>query len=201
MDAGFARGPAATPDDAIATDRLLLRRPHPTDAAPVAALMTPGVSRWLASWPSPMSPEAAAQRIGDACRSVDAGEALHFVIERRADWTVMGWIGVRRIASEPGRGDLGYWLGEAFHKQGYASEAARAAVAAGFNRLGLASIEAGAQSGNDASFALMRGLGMQPAGEQVVCASARTRDERCTFFAVAAEQFAQVTSSPRGRRQ
>ena len=43
----------------IETPRLRLRPPRPEDAPAGAALMTPGVSRWLARWPVPFTPEMA----------------------------------------------------------------------------------------------------------------------------------------------
>jgi ribosomal-protein-alanine N-acetyltransferase len=63
-------------------------------------------------------------------------------------------------------------------------EAAPATVAAAFARLGLDVIEAGAQPGNAASFAVMRACGMQPIGERDVFAAARGRHERCMFYEV-----------------
>jgi hypothetical protein len=41
----------AAADGAIDTPRLRLRPVHDGDAEATARLMTPGVSRWLASWP------------------------------------------------------------------------------------------------------------------------------------------------------
>jgi ribosomal-protein-alanine N-acetyltransferase len=63
-------------------------------------------------------------------------------------------------------------------------EAAPATVAAAFERLELDVIEAGAQPGNAASFAVMRVCGMQPVGERDVFAAARGRHERCMFHEV-----------------
>lgn len=40
-----------------------LRPLRPADAAALSALMTPEVSRWLASWPVPFTPEMAEARL------------------------------------------------------------------------------------------------------------------------------------------
>ena len=82
------------------------------------------------------------------------------------------------------RGVLAYWLGKKHHGYGYMREAAPATVAAAFERLDLEVIEAGAQPGNAASFAILRSCGMAPAGERMVFASARGRDELCLLYEV-----------------
>jgi ribosomal-protein-alanine N-acetyltransferase len=82
------------------------------------------------------------------------------------------------------RGGLGYWLGEAYHGQGYMVEAAAAAVAEAFARFDLDAIEAGAQPANAPSLAVMRRLGMQPIGERPIWAEARGREEICAYFAI-----------------
>src|SRR5207244_2226794 len=95
--------------DGIDTDRIHLRCVRHSDAAVVAQLMTPRVSRWLASWPETVTEEVVAVRILEARAAVADGQALHFLIARRTDGAVMGWIRVSRIKAAPKRGDLGYW--------------------------------------------------------------------------------------------
>ena len=175
--------------DAIDTKRTRLRCVRHSDAAVVAQLMTPSVSRWLASWPTTVTEQFVAARILEAREAVAAGLALHFLIERRTDGAVMGWVRVSRVETEPRRGDLSDWLNDAYHGNGYMSEAARAAVSAGFEKLALDSIESGAQPENSASFAVMRRLGMERSGERVVWASARGRDELCVFYSITREIF------------
>ena len=107
----------------------------------------------------------------------------------------MGWIRVSRIEASPVRGELGFWLGEAYHGHGYMTEGAVVAVAAAFHHLNLDAIEGGAQPDNAASFAVMRRLGMEPAGERVVWASARGRDELCIFYSVTRDRFSRQVHS------
>jgi ribosomal-protein-alanine N-acetyltransferase len=118
------------------------------------------------------------------------GQALCFAIERRDGGDLIGLVMIVRSKHNARCGDLGYWLGEAFHHQGYMSEAAGAAVAAAFVRLDLTAIEAGAQPDNAGSFAVMRHLGMRPIDERPVWAEARGREERCVYYAVTRDEYA-----------
>ena len=70
--------------------------------------------------------------------SYAAREAVHFLIERRADQAAIGYARVARVPGSLHRGDLSYWIGEDYHGQGYATEAALAAVGAAFESLVLA---------------------------------------------------------------
>jgi ribosomal-protein-alanine N-acetyltransferase len=172
--------PAGTVD----TPRLRLRPVRASDAAETARLMTPAVSRWLATWPSPITEAAVAERLAWATAAAAAGTVLCFAIERRDDGVMMGWVTVMRSQGDPARGDLGYWLGEPFHGRGYMREAARAALDQAFSRLGLSVVEAGAQPDNGASLRVMRALGMRPVGARMVWASARSREELCEYYEI-----------------
>ncbi len=169
----------------LGTERLRLRCVRPEDAAQVSRLMTLAVSRWLASWPVPFTPEMAAERIMAAYAESEKGRLLPFAIERRFDGVLLGWISVTRDAEDDRRGALGYWLGEEHHGYGYMREAAAVVVAAAFDRLELEVIEAGAQPGNVAAFAVLRGCGMAPTGGRMVFAPARGQDELCLFYEAA----------------
>ena len=160
--------------------RLNLRLVAPQDAAALSALMTPSVSRWLISWPVPFTPAMAAARIDRARAAQAAGDMLPFVIERRADAAVLGWLSLTRTGER--RALLSYWLGECHHGQGYMREALRAAIPAAFDLLDLDTIEAAAQPGNDRSLTLLRACGMLPLGERMIFAPARGRDELCAVL-------------------
>ena len=168
----------------IETPRLRLRCVRQDDAARVSAMMTPAVSRWVATWPVPFTPEMASERIAAARDAAAVGTTLPFAVERRSDGALLGWIGVHRGATAGRRGMLGYWLGEEHQGQGYMREAAPAAVVAGFDLLGLGVVEAAAQPENAASLAVLRTCGMEPVGERTFFAPARGRDELCLFFEV-----------------
>ena len=175
--------------ETIDTERTTLRCIQRDDAAAIVTLMTPSVSRWLAAWPSPITEEAVIAKIIEARTAIANRQALHFLIERRSDRTPMGWIRISRVIDRPRRGDLSYWLNDAYHGRGYASEAAVAAIAAAFDHLDLDDIEAGAQPENVASFAVMRRLGMEFFEERMVWASARGRNELCVFYLISRERL------------
>ena len=63
--------------------------------------------------------------------------------------TVLGCCGIeKRDGEQP---EIGYWLGVAFWGQGYATEAARAAIDHAFGDLGYDALQAGARVSNPAS--------------------------------------------------
>jgi ribosomal-protein-alanine N-acetyltransferase len=179
----MSTGDAAV-DEVVDTPRLRLRPVHEGHAEAIARLMTPALSRWLASWPSPITTTAVAARIASIREAIAAGRTLCFAIERRDDSAMIGWVSVTRSQHDAARGNLGYWLGEPFQQHGYMTEAARATLVAGFARLDLATIEAGAQPDNEASLRIMRKLGMRPIGVRSMWASARGREELCEYYEI-----------------
>ena len=179
---------AASP--VVETARLRLRTVDERDAPAAARLMTPAVSQWLASWPSPLDEPGAAARLRRMREATLQGQALCLAIEGRDDGGLMGLVLIVRAKYDARRGDLGYWLGERFHRRGYMAEAAAAAVAEAFIRLDLDAIEAGAQPANEASLAIMRRLGMRPIDERPVWAEARGQEERCAYYEITRREHA-----------
>jgi [ribosomal protein S5]-alanine N-acetyltransferase len=174
----------------IETARLRLRPVDESDAPTAARLMTPDVSRWLASWPAPLDEQQAATRLRHMQDATRQGRALCLAIERRQNPDLIGLVMIVRSKHNARRGDLGYWLGEAFHHQGYMTEAAAAAIAEAFTRLDLNAIEAGAQPGNAGSLAVMQRLGMRHIDERPVWAEARGREEWCVYYAITRDEHA-----------
>lgn len=166
------------------TQRLRLRSPTPADAAMVAQLLSPAVSRWLAAWPQPLTEAVAGQKITAAQEEIEAGLALCYLMERQADHAIMGWFKVSRSEHNPGLGDLSYWLNECYHGHGYATEALLGLLPLAFEQLNLDEIEAGAQLENTASFAVMKKLGMKACGRRAVWAPTRNREEYCDFYSL-----------------
>ena len=161
--------------------RFRLRTPEIADANTLAALMTPGVSRWVASWPSPCPPRFVEERIEAALRAQAAGTALTYVIETAAG-DVAGWIGFYAPAEQPRCATVGYWLGEAHQGRGLMSAVLPVALNRAFAALDIDSIEAGLQPANLSSQAVLKKCGMAYTGERTIYASARERDELCAFF-------------------
>ncbi len=169
----------------LETERLRLRCVRPADAAGLSAMMTHAVSRWVAAWPVPFTVGMATERIATMRLACTEGRSLPCAIERRRDGVLLGTLTVARREASDRRAMLGYWLGEAHQGHGYMREAAPAIVRLAFRMFDLDSIEAAAQPGNAASFAILRRCGMAPAGERMILAPARGRDELCLVYEVA----------------
>lgn len=166
----------------LETLRLHLRCVTATDAQATSRLMTPEVTRWVAYWPYPFTPEMAAQRIETFRRQARAGNALPFAVILKETGELLGYVMLNRDADDPRLGLFGYWLGEAYHGKGYMSEIAPVVLAAAFERFGIDTVEAAAQIGNAASLRVMRRCGMRSLGTGMIHAPARQRDELCEFF-------------------
>lgn len=172
------------PFEPLETARLRLRCVSHEDALVVSQMMTPEISRWVASWPIPFTREMASARIKAAREMAYAGDALPFAVIVKESGELIGWVTLNRDDDDQRRGSFGYWLGEAHHGKGYMRELAPVVLAAGFRLLNLDVIEAGAQPENVASFSIMQSCGMNFVGERSVYAHARTRNEICPFYEI-----------------
>lgn len=172
------------PFEPIETARLKMRCVAPGDAAATSALMAPEVSRWLANWPVPFTPEMAATRIELVRKLAAKGGAMPLAVVSKASDEFAGWVMIHREADDRRRASFGYWLGQAHHGKGYMKEIAPVALAAAFRLLDLDVISAGAHPSNLASLAVMRRCGMKHVGEGLVYASARERKEHCHFYEI-----------------
>ncbi|HEX6958780.1 MAG TPA: GNAT family N-acetyltransferase [Ferrovibrio sp.] len=168
----------------IATTRLMLRPPQLGDASALARLMTEDVSRWTAAWPYPLSEAAAREKLRETLAAMAAGQCFARAIARPGHDDAIGWLGVALIASAPPTGSLGYWLGAAFHRQGYLSEALPPFVQAAIAVLRLSRLETGVQPANAASLALLRRLGMRFVETRMHHVPARRREELTAFYAM-----------------
>lgn len=188
--AALSSGPACPQAPAMRNDllpvrtaRLRIRLAGRADAAPLAALMTEAISARLSAWPMPWTAGRMAARITE-WRAI----GLPCVVEGRTDAALIGWVHALRSREDPGRASMGWWCAEAHRGQGYLREAAAALLPLVFRQLGVAVVEAGAQLDNHASFAVMRALGMRPAGERRTFSPARNREERTIFHEVGAAE-------------
>jgi [ribosomal protein S5]-alanine N-acetyltransferase len=172
------------PFEPMETERLLLRCVAAGDAASTSTLMTPEVSRWVAYWPVPFTPDMATARIEAVRQLAFKGDALPLAVVAKASSELVGWAMLNRDDEDRRRGSLGYWLGEKHHRKGYMKEIAPVVLAAGFRLLDLDVIEAAAQQANAGSFAVMQACGMKPVGEGMVYAPARERQELCCFYEI-----------------
>lgn len=87
-------------------------------------------------------------------------EANVFAVTLRASSELVGACGLHGRQTGA-TAELGYWIGKPFWGRGYATEAARAVVAYGFDTLGLHRVFAMAYSRNPTSSRVLEKLGMR----------------------------------------
>jgi RimJ/RimL family protein N-acetyltransferase len=152
------------------------------DAAAIVEVMSPAVTKWLASWPNPMTETFARERIAGSIAATARGGHIWWAVIHQSDQRLIGGFGCGLTEADPRRMEISYYLAEAYQGAGYMHEAAQAAIAAIWRLFDVDAVEAGAQVANEASFGLMRALGMKPIGERDVYGSARGRTELCRFY-------------------
>lgn len=143
----------------LRTHRLLLRAWRDDDLAPFAALNAdPEVMRYLPAKLERADSDALAARIR---ARFDDDEVALWAVEAAGEF--IGFTGLSRVtAAAPCAPavEIGWRLARAAWGHGYATEAARAALADGFGRVGLADVVSFTAATNQRSRAVMRRLGM-----------------------------------------
>lgn len=145
----------------IVTDRLVLRPAVDADRAAIAEMNgDPRVGDWLGG----VRDRAASDAFVDLVQAHEAEHGFGFwVVERQSDARMVGMTGIWWTPPEVGLGRI-VEIGWRFHPdawgQGYATEAARAALGHGFETLGLPEIIAFTARSNLASQSVMRRIGM-----------------------------------------
>ena len=145
----------------VATPRLVLRDLRLEDAAAVAAgAGDRRVAQYLIQVPSPYPLSLARRWVMHRIEWWELGRGVTFAVAARArPDALLGTVSLRRYVRDR-RAELGYWLAAPAWGQGFATEAARAAVDFGFRELGLARVYAQVLAGNQASLGVVDKLGM-----------------------------------------
>lgn len=107
--------------------------------------------------PHPYPSDGAARFVEDAAEAWEDGVAYSFAV--LADGVLVGSVGLKEVDREAGQADLGYWIGVPFWGRGYATAAARRAVAFGVESLGLRRITAHTLERNPASARVLERVG------------------------------------------
>ncbi|WP_420997112.1 GNAT family N-acetyltransferase [Cupriavidus sp. 30B13] len=157
---------APAPDPVtLETPRLRLRQWRAADFAPFAALNADPLV--MACFPAPLE-RAASDAMALRCQGLIAARGWGFwAAERKADQAFIGFVGLHEPAAALPFApcvEIGWRLAHAYWGQGYATEAAQAALQFGFARLRLAEIVSFTALPNVRSRAVMERLGMLPAG-------------------------------------
>lgn len=149
------------PPPSLETDRLVLRRWRDEDLAPFAALNADPVV--MATLPAALTRAESDAPVARTEASFDERGHGLWAVEERATGAHVGFVGLAAAtfpAAFTPAVEVGWRLAAAHWGQGYATEAARAAVADGFDRLGLAEIVSFTAEGNERSRRVMERLGM-----------------------------------------
>jgi RimJ/RimL family protein N-acetyltransferase len=152
------------PEYPIETERLLIRPLERSDADALHAYQSlPEVCRYIPYEPRTL--EDVVARFDDPVKTrtelLEEGQFLDLAIVVREANTVIGDVLLFWHSAEHRHGEVGYAINPAYHGHGYATEAAAAMLALGFDELGLHRITARIDARNDRSAAVLRRLGMR----------------------------------------
>jgi len=149
----------------IKTQRLLLRGFTLDDAAETQRLAGDyAVARNTLTIPHPYEDGMAETWIESLVADEAQGHLLVFAIEREEDQRLIGSIGLSGIDSLHDHAEMGYWIGQPYWNQGYATEAASALISFAFRILGLNRVFAYHFARNEASERVLEKAGMQREG-------------------------------------
>jgi RimJ/RimL family protein N-acetyltransferase len=145
----------------IVTERLVLRRSKPGDAASISAYRSdPDVSRyqgwrrtdrrWIRKEIETMAPR----------RPGEPGW-VQLSVEERGSGFLVGDVGLNPADGEPGVIKIGYTIAPAFQGRGYATETVSALIAYAFDKLGADVVRAYTDAENVASIRVLEKSGMR----------------------------------------
>lgn len=143
----------------LETERLYLRPINETDVEAIFAMRTDeDIMRFIRK---PVTTRAEAESWIKMVSSRWADERIGFcaVVEKQSG-EFIGWCGLWRL-KETGETEVGYAIAKEFWGKGFASEAARAFLEYGFERLNVEKIVAVAFMENKASHRVMEKIGMR----------------------------------------
>jgi RimJ/RimL family protein N-acetyltransferase len=156
----------------VETERLMLRPWRPAeDLDPLAALNAePEVMRWVSPHRPLRRDETAAQLERFVRHWDEHGYGLWAVVPRDGDAGCIGFAGLAIPSFLPEvlpAVEVGWRLAPAWWGRGLATEAARASVAFGFERVGLRAIISIIEAGNARSMRVAEKLGMRPGPDRL----------------------------------
>lgn len=148
----------------IVTERLILRFFTLSDAPQVVLLVNDyDIAAMTLRIPHPYHEEMATEWIKTHEDGYLKKELANFAISSKDDGELIGTVGLE-IVMEHVRAGLGYWIGKEFWGRGYATEAAKAVLEFGFDKLNLNRIHAEHFTDNPASGRVLQMIGMAKEG-------------------------------------
>jgi len=151
------------------TPRLILRRLEKADLPALTRLIGEWeVVRWLVSVPYPYRAEHSEEFYATMEKAYQNGQPEYFLMQRKADNTVIGGIGLHPSREEdpplPDELVIGYWLGRDYWGQGCMTEGVRAVIDLGFGRPEISVLTATTDPANQASQNVLRKAGLDYLG-------------------------------------
>jgi len=174
--------------DILTTQRLTLRPFTPDDAPVVQHLAgNEAIAATTLNIPHPYDLGMAVEWIATHMDQFESGKGVIYAVTLRKSGLLVGAIGMVRKRHD--RGELGYWIGQPYWNQGYATEAARSIIAYGFDELSLNKITSTHLVQNPASGRVMEKNGMHYEGcsPQHVKKSGQYMDLK--FYGILREDF------------
>jgi RimJ/RimL family protein N-acetyltransferase len=146
-------------DCVLETERLMLRRPTLADVKAITRLAGDRRIAENTRLPHPYSQDHAVEFVRHVANTQEAA----FLVEH--DHAPIGMVGV--TWREPDAPELGYWLGVDHWGQGFATEAARAAIDFAFEEFAIEHLRSGARVANPASRNVLEKCGFQWCGVEL----------------------------------
>jgi ribosomal-protein-alanine N-acetyltransferase len=181
----------------LRTARLLLRSFQTEDIPAIVRLAgEKQIAATTLMIPHPYSEDDARNFLAKANEDFTEGLSFTFAISILPGRDLCGAVGLH-IADSHKRAELGYWIGVPYWGKGFATEAARAAVAFGFEALNLHRIYAHHFSENTASQRVLEKIGMRHEGRSRQHVRKWDRFVDVENYGILAEEFQHSDSARR----
>ena len=163
--------PLNTKDTYIKTDRLVIGKPCKDDIPDLVSLLGNwNVSKWLSSVPYPYEESDASDWLDIMAQDIYAYNIF-------LNDLIIGGIGLMDITKTDA--EVGYWIGEEYWGNGYASEALAALIQHVFRTMPITALYASYFEKNTASAKLLRKTGFKEIGKHTVYSASRNEMVQC----------------------
>ena len=148
------------------TERLVLRPFQVQDAQQMFENWASDeeVTRFL-TWPTHESVQVTKQVLESWVSSYSNRDYYQWAIVLKKTGQVIGSLSLMNVNDETASAEAGYCIGRAYWNQGIVTEAFKAMISFGFERIGLDQLEAYHDVKNPASGRVMKKCGLQPCGQ------------------------------------
>jgi len=141
--------------------------------------------------PSPLPPDAASGWIARMRSLEENGTGFTFVI--LVDNRVVGVCGLYGVDDKRKAASLGFFIGTAHWRRGYATAGSRILLARGFSIMGLRSVQASCLAWNAGAIRVLTKLGFQPSHEGLPPPGSKfSATERYLYWSMTRDQWAVV---------